>query len=85
MATITFAASTFTKSKTISAADTQRWLDAYKSLYGPVSDGAGGTRPRTNQEVFDLVADTVFRGLQEGVRNIEGDVAKAAVAPIVIS
>lgn len=86
MATLSFAATGLvTRSKTISAGDTTRLLNAYKLSLGQVSDGAGGLRDRTNQETFDAFVDNIYAGMRETVRNIEGDTAKATVAPITLT
>ncbi len=86
MATLSFSATGLTtRSKTISAGDTTRLLDAYKLALGKVSDGSGGLRDRTNQETFDAFVDNIYAGMRETVRNIEGDTAKAAVAPITLT
>ncbi len=86
MATLSFAATGLTtRSHTISAGDTTRLLNAYKLQLGQVSDGSGGLRDRTNQETFDAFVDNIFAGMRETVRNIEGDTAKAAVAPITLT
>lgn len=86
MATLTFTATGLTaRSKTISAGDTTRLLDAYRTSLGQVSDGAGGFRARTNQETFDAFVDNIFASMRETVRNIEGDTARSAVAPITLS
>lgn len=86
MATLSFAATGLvTRSKTISAGDTQRLLAAYRANLGKVSDGAGGLRDRTDQETFDAFVDNIFAGMRETVRNTEGGIAAAAVAPIVLT
>lgn len=87
MATLSFAATGLTtRSKTISAGDTTRLLNAYKVSLGQVNDGPGTPlRDRTNEEVFAAVVDNIFAGMRETVRNIEGDTAKGAVAPITLT
>lgn len=87
MATISFAATGLvTRSKTISAGDVTRVLNAYKTIAGQVSDGAGGFRDRTNQEVFDWFVDNrVLARIQEDVRNVEGDAANKAILPVVLT
>lgn len=86
MATLSFAATgLITRSKTISASDSTRLLNAYRIVLGQVSNGAGGLRNRTDQETFDAFVDNVYNELRETVRNIEGDTAKAAVAPIALT
>lgn len=87
MATLSFAATGLvTRSKTISAGDTTRLLNAYKISLGQVNDGPGTPqRDRTNQETFDGFVDNIFASMRETVRNIEGDVAKVAVVPIVLT
>lgn len=87
MATLTFTASGLTaRSKTISAGDVTRVLSAYKTLAGQVSDGAGGLRDRTNQEIFDWFVDNrVLARILEDVRNVEGDAANRAVLPVVLT
>lgn len=88
MATLTFTATGLTaRSKTISAGDVTRVLNAYKSITGQVPDVAPGTlRDRTNQEVFDWFVDNrVLSRILEDVRNVEGDAANKAVLPIVLT
>lgn len=87
MATLTFTATGLTaRSKTISAGDVTRVLNAYKIIAGQVSDGAGGFRDRTNQEVFDWFVDNrVLSRILEDVRNFEGDAANKAVLPVVLT
>lgn len=86
MATLSFAATGLvTRSKTISAADTTRLLNAYRSWLGQVSNGAGGFRPRTDQEVFDGFVDNIFIELRDMVKSVESETAKATVTPIVIT
>lgn len=86
MATLSFAASGLvTRSKTISASDTQRLLAAYRVSLGQVSNGAGGLRDRTDQETFDAFVDNIFAAMRENVRNIEGDVVRATVLPITLT
>ncbi len=83
MATLTLTATGLTqRSKTISAADTTRMLNAYRVLYGKVSDGAGGMRDRTNQEIFDLLADALFSYMRSTVKEVERGVAAQAVVDV---
>jgi hypothetical protein len=83
MATITVTVASLSKSKTISAADTTRVLEALKKHYGKVDDGAGGLRDRTNPEVFEIAADSFFGMLRDIVRMIEREAASKAVADAV--
>lgn len=87
MATFTFTATGLTaRSKTISAGDSTRVLNAYKAISGQVSDGTPtGMRDRTSQEVLDWFADKLFDRIKEDVRNIERDVAAAVVASVSMS
>lgn len=87
MATLTFSATGLTaRSKTISAGDVTRVLNAYKVIAGQVPDGSGGFRDRTNQEVFDWFVDNrVYARIQEDVRNVEGDASNKAVLPVVLT
>lgn len=90
MATITITASGLTaRSKTISTAHTTRLLAAYRVRYGQVSDGAGGMRDMTDQEVFNAFADGLFRGMIGVVRSAEDEVAvrtaKAGVSDIILT
>lgn len=88
MATLTFSATSLTaRSKTISAGDVTRVLNAYKSIAGQVSDGTPtGMRDRTNQEIFDWFVDNrVLARILEDVRNVEGDAANKAVLPVVLT
>lgn len=86
MATISFSATGLTaRTKTITAGDTTRLLDAYRVIYGKVPDGAGGMRDRTNQEIFDVFADGLFKSIQEQVRNAEGNTAMNAISVIVLT
>ncbi len=86
MATLTISVTGLTaRSKTISAAHSQRLLAAYKISLGKVSDGAGGLRDRTDQETFDAFVDNIYSGMRETVRNIENDVARGAVTYIDIT
>lgn len=89
MATLSIAFGSFTKSKTIAAADVTRLVNAIKDRY-PINvpavlnpDGTvqtpATTRPPTNQEAFDLFADGYFQGLINSVHAYER--AAAAKAP----
>lgn len=83
MATIALSATSLTtRTKTISAGDTTRLLNAYRVIYGQVPDGAGGMRDRTNQEIFDRFSDGLFDYIREQVRNVERGTASNAVADI---
>jgi hypothetical protein len=87
MAAITLQATGVTqRSKTISAGDLTRVLNAYKTIAGQVPDVTPGTfRDRTNQEVFDWFADKLIDRIKEDVRNIERDTAAAAIAAVVLT
>lgn len=64
--------------KTISAQLATRMLAAFRVLYGKKPDGSD----RSDQELFDFVADVYFARMKEDIRNIEGDNANKAVTPI---
>lgn len=86
MATLTFTATSLTpRAKTISVGDTTRLLNAYRTIYGQVSDGAGGLRDRTDQEIFNIFADGIYNYMQETVRNVERDAAAKVINPIVLT
>lgn len=86
MATLTFTAtSLIPRVKTISAGDTTRLLNAYRTIYGQVSDGIGGMRDRTDQEIFNIFADGIYNYMQETVRNVERDAAAKVINPIVMT
>lgn len=86
MATITLTATGLTsRAKTISAADTTRLLNAYRTIYGQVPDGLGGFRDRTDQEIFNTFADGIYQYMQEAVRNVERDAAAKAINLIVMT
>lgn len=76
MATISFSATSLTaKSFTLSPADVARVLAALRANYGTVSDGAGGQRAMTDQEVFDKWATGNMLALRDVVKRVEGDSA----------
>lgn len=82
MATISLAATSLTaRSKTISAGDTTRLLNAYRIIYGKKPDGSD----YSNQEIFDIFADGVFNYVREQVRNVERDTAAKAVTDVGLS
>lgn len=87
MATITLTATGLTaRSKTISAGDVTRVLNAYKSIAGQVPDVNPGTfRDRTNQEILDWFADKLFDRMREDVRNIERDTVAKTVVDVGLS
>lgn len=94
MATISIAATgVTTRSKTISTNDTQRLLNAFRKVYGQVSDGAGGMRDMTDQEIFNRFADGVFESFITTTYNAElgpalasaEAAARASVTPIVFT
>lgn len=86
MATISLAlTSVITRSKTISPAHATRVLDAYRVIFGQVSNGAGGLRARTDQEVFDALADSLFNEVITATVQREADTAKASITPIVLT
>lgn len=58
-------------SKTISAGDATRWLQAYKDLHG---------QGLSNAEVFDIWANQLFEVTRYEVRRTEEDVAVKAAA-----
>lgn len=86
MATISLAlTSLVTRSKTVSPAHATRVLDAYRIIFGQVSNGAGGFRPRTDQETFDALADSLFSEIISATIQREADTAKAAIVPVTIT
>lgn len=86
MATLTFSATSLTpRAKTISAGDTTRLLNAYRTIYGQVPDGVGGMRDRTDQECLNVFADGLFNYIQETVKNVERDAAAKVINPIVLT
>jgi hypothetical protein len=78
MATISIVLGPETRSKTITAAHLTRFVNAYRAIYGKVSDGAGGFRDRTDAEVATAIADGLFSGWKSAVLKYEQDVAAAA-------
>lgn len=89
MATLSLTFGSFTASKTISAGDLTRLLDAYKKNYGQIPDGAGGMRDMTNQELFDTFAAGFFSGIVNAVKSVESETAcaaaRAGVTSIILS
>lgn len=67
---------TYTRTKTISAANIGRLLAAYKALYGQIQSGTNpdGTpimRDRTTQEVFDALAEGLVQGMTDNTVRYE--------------
>lgn len=85
MATITLTIGALTNAKTISAGDVTRLLDAAKFNYGQVDDGNGGLRDRTNQELFDIFAQSFYSSLVTYVKDAETRKAAVAVVDVSIS
>ncbi len=83
MATLSMVITSLTKrDKTISAAHATRFLAAFRTIYGKKSNGAGGLIDRTDQELFDFIADTYFARMKEDATNIEKDAQAKTVVPI---
>jgi hypothetical protein len=80
MATISIQLGPETRSKTISAAHLVRFVNAYRAIYGQVSNGAGGMRDRTDAEVATAICEGIFKGWQAAVLSHEKDVAARAAA-----
>jgi hypothetical protein len=80
MATISIQLGPETRSKTISAAHLIRFVEAYRAIYGQISDGQGGMRDRTDAEVATAIAEGLFNGWKAAVLSHEKEVAAAAAA-----
>lgn len=85
MATIAITVGPQTKSKTISAPDVQRALNALRKFYGQVNNGSGVLRDLTDAEVFDLWSNEALKTLTDRVLLIEGAAAQAAITPVVLT
>jgi hypothetical protein len=81
MATISITLGPETRSKTITAAHLTRFVTAFRAIYGPVPNGSGGMRDRTDAEVATAICDGLFNAWKAAVLSYEKDVAaKAAEA-----
>lgn len=69
MATITLSIGALTRSVTLSTPDQNRIVAAFKSRFG---------QSLTNQQAFDIWADSIFSSLKENVRNEELNASLAA-------
>lgn len=84
MATITVTISAMSSSKTISAGDLTRLLDAARAKFGKITEN-GVPRDRTNAEVFDLIVGDFTSYLRRLVADADERVAVAAITPITLT
>lgn len=75
MASLTLTVGTFTRTRTVSAGDTTRVLNALKTYFGNPN--------MTNQAAFDALEANVLQQLKGIVKSVEGDAARAAVVDII--
>lgn len=78
---ITAQSTTVGRTKTVSGPDLIRFLNAYRTILGQVSNGAGGMRDRTDDEVILGWADATIAKAKSQTRAVENTAAiKAAIA-----
>lgn len=65
------ATSSLANSKTISQVDLDRFMAAYKKIYGQVSDGNNGLRDMTPTEMFNVFCGGLFLGIKNNVSSQE--------------
>lgn len=71
---------TVTRNRTVSGAHLLRFIAAYKTLLGQVSDGAGGLRDMTDEETILAWADGLLAGTKANVLRVEKDAAATTAA-----
>jgi len=82
MATLSFTMGAMTTSKTISASDTTRVLNALKTFY---LRGLPGTPDLTTQQIFDLWVASEIQRLKDVVISEEGVVAAATAVGAIVT
>jgi len=92
MAIIGIQIGSFTASKTVSAGDLTRVLNAYKTIYGQVPSGPPDPvtnitpmRDMTDQETFNKFSSGLLQGMINAVKQTEQQVAAQAAVTVVTS